>query len=353
MLRLFKYIAFNLVILIVAFGLCETVLRIANVNPRVDNPFFLLVRVFEYPDYFKKDTSLFWRLRSGIREGTEFLVPGSYRTNSLGLRGPEALVDSDGSQVRVACFGNSCTFGWRLEEADTYPMQIQSLLSLSQSGLEPVAFNCGVPGYSSFQGRKFLQEYFPILKPQYVTLCYGWNDHWAAGFDIEDKKQQMSPQCVLDIQNTASKSYVYRAVKYALLSSSEKSREYTYNRQSPTYRVSLDDYRDNLRDMVNYCLTHNAKPIIITAPVADVDPGKDNSMETYHLLYAQIGVMVGQEMSVPVVDAAAMFAQHPEFWDDPKADFIHYNSRGAEFIADQVAKIIAADLGPRNPGSHK
>lgn len=341
MRRIVRYIIFNLIILVIVLGLCEGVLRLANINPRVDSPFFLLVRVFEYPDFFEKDQSLFWRLRANIREGTEFLVPGSYRTNSLGLRGQEPQVDSNGSQLRVACFGNSCTFGWRQAEADAYPMQIESLLNKRKPDANVQVFDCGIPGYSSFQGQKFLQEKFPVLKPQYVTLCFGWNDHWAAGFDIEDKKQQMPPQWVLEIQNIASQSYVYRAAKYALLSSSEKSREYTYNRQSPTYRVSLDDYRDNLRDMVNYCLNHNAKPIIITAPVADIDPGKDNSMETYHLLYCQIGVMVGQEMGVPVVDAAAMFVEHPEFWDDPKADFIHYNAKGAAFIAEQVAKIIS------------
>ncbi len=188
-----------------------------------------------------------------------------------------------------------------------------------------------------------MQEYIPILKPSYVTICYGWNDHWAAGFDIEDKKQQSPPQWVLDIQNAASESYLYRATKYLLLSKSEKSREYTYNRQSPTYRVSLDDYRDNLRQMINYCLNRNIKPIILTAPIPDIDPGVDTPMETYHMLYCQIGVFIAEEMNVPVVDAAAMFVEHPEFWDDPKKDFIHYNARGAEFIAGELAKVITEE----------
>ena len=338
--RFLKYLLFNLVIFVLAFCALEGVLRLLDINPRVDNPFFLLVRVFEYPDYFKKDAELFWRLRPNIQEGTEFLVPGNYRTNSLGFRGPEPVIDTSSSQLRVACFGNSCTFGWRLNESETYPGQLQTLLASNPATTNVSVFNCGVPGYSSFQGRKLIQEYLPLLKPKYVTLCFGWNDHWAAGFDIEDKKQKSPPQWVLDIQNVASESYAYRAFKYLLLSKSEKSREYTYNRKSPTYRVSLDDYRENLMDMVNYCLTHDVKPIIITAPIPDIEPGVDTPMETYHLLYCQVGVFVARDLNVPVIDAAAAFVEHPEFWDDPQKDFIHYNAKGAAFIAAEIAKII-------------
>ena len=343
MSRFFKYTFFSLIVIISTLALLEGGLRILDINPRVDNPFFLLVRTFEYPDYFKKDASLFWRLRPDIGEGTEFLVEGTYRTNSLGLRGPEPIIDSSSSQLRIACFGNSCTFGWRLEEPQSYPVRLEQSLSTELKSNEVTVFNCGIPGYSSFQGWKFMQEYLPILKPHYVTICYGWNDHWAAGFDIEDKKQQSPPKWVLDIQNVASESYVYRATKYLLLSKSEKSREYTYNRQSPTYRVSLDDYRDNLRSMINYCLNQNIRPIILTAPIPDIEPGVDTPMEVYHMLYCQIGVFTAEEMNVPVVDAAAMFVEHPEFWDDPKKDFIHYNAKGAEFIAKELARVISQD----------
>ncbi len=103
-----------MIIIISVFALLEGALRILDINPRVDSPFFLLVRIFEYPDYFKKDASLFWRMRPDIQEGTEFLVEGAYRTNSLGLRGPEPVIDTLSPQLRIACFGNSCTFGWRL-----------------------------------------------------------------------------------------------------------------------------------------------------------------------------------------------------------------------------------------------
>jgi lysophospholipase L1-like esterase len=335
-MRTLKIVVFALILIGILFGISEVALRVLGVRPRVDNPFFMLVRVYEYPDYFKKDSHLIWRLRPNLKGDDAFLVEGNYRTNSLGLRGPEPALDHD--RTVVACFGNSCTFGWRLSEDEAYPGKLNELLNAANKRYEVI--NCGVPGYSSYQGRVMLSEYYPILKPDIVTICYGWNDQWAAGFDIPDKDQKTPPQFVLDIQNVLSRSYTYRAIKYLLLSRSEKSREYTYNRKSPTYRVSLGDYGKNLEAMIDYCRRRGTKVILITAPIGDADPAEQNSMEEYHQLYNEVVRTLAKEDQVPLVDAARLFKGHPEFWDNPKEEFIHYNAAGAAMIARELARVI-------------
>lgn len=331
----FKSILFALLTLLILFALAEGALRLLDLNTRVDNPFFMLVRVYEYPEYFEKDHDLFWKLRPDVKEGNEFLVAGDYRTNSLGLRGPEIDPKQIADKTRVACFGNSCTFGWRLDENQTYPARLGADLGQSYA-----VFNCGVPGYSSYQGLEMLKRYEPLLKPEIVTICYGWNDHWAAGFDIEDKAQEMPAQWLLDIQNLLSRSYLYRAAKYLLISKAEKKKEYTYDRESPTYRVSLEDYRDNLIEMVRFCRQRKIEPLLITAPIGDNNPDDHQPYEIYHELYNQMVREVSQEYRVTMVDAAAAFVDHPEFYDDPTADYIHYNAAGASWIADHLAEAI-------------
>jgi lysophospholipase L1-like esterase len=324
--------------------MAEGALRLLGVNPRIDNPFFMLVRVYEYPDYFNKDHDLFWRLRSNIKAGTEFLVPGSYRTNSIGLRGGDLATRLSQPQKRIACFGNSCTFGWRLDEDETYAKQLEQALDTASSTGDFEVINCGVPGYSTFQGLPMLKEYQPILKPDFVTICYGWNDHWAAGFDIEDKDQRMPPQFVLDFQNTLSASYAYRSLKYLLLSNYEKQQEYTYNREAPRYRVSLDDYRANLSAMIQFCRDNGIRPILITSPAGDADPGIENLMEQYHEHYNAAVRAVSASLNVPLVDAARIFEDHPEFYDNPKDDFIHYNKQGAAMIATRLADVVSQQV---------
>lgn len=320
----------------------EAGLRIAGSSPRVDNPFFMLVRVFEYPEYFEKDEVLFWRMRKNVDPDEQFLVPGSYRTNSMRLRGAEIEPALLAGKQQIACFGNSCTFGWGLAEDAAYPALLERGLNERSSGDEFRVFNCGVPGYSSYQGLKMLEIYLPKLKPEIAVLCYGWNDHWAAGFDIEDKNQQMPNQTLLDIQNLLSRSYLYRTIKYLLLSRYEKQREYTFDRTSPKYRVSLTDYRSNLIEMIHDCRAAKATPILMTAPMGDSDPGKDQPYEIYHKLYNQMVREVASEYRVPVLDAAEGFRDNPEFFDDPTGDYIHYNQRGAAWIAQQLAMMISS-----------
>lgn len=336
-MRTLRYIIFAIILITLLFGISEATLRLLNVNPRVDNPFFMLVRVFEYPDYFIKDSDLVWRLRENLEGDETFLVEGNYRTNSLGLRGDEP--DLNENVTRIACFGNSCTFGWRLGETEAYPGKLEQVLKISSRTRYDVS-NCGVPGYSSYQGMVMLKEYFPILEPDIVTICYGWNDHWAAGFDIPDKEQETPPQFVLDFQNILSRSLTYRAVKYALLSTSEESREYTYNRESPTYRVSIDDYAENLQAMIDFCRARGSRVILITAPIADPDPSEQNSLENYHYFYNEVVRHIAEANNTPFVDAARLFENHPEFFDNPGEDFIHYNAKGADLIAQELARII-------------
>jgi lysophospholipase L1-like esterase len=339
--HIFKSFVFAIVIVAILLGAGETAIRIAGINPRVDNPFFMLVRVYEYPEYFEKDHTLFWRLKKNVDQGTEFLVPGVYRTNSLGLRGGEIDPDTLGDRERIACFGNSCTFGWSLSESEAYPEALQLKLAARTGGDRHVVFNCGVPGYSSYQGVKMLERYLPILKPDIVTICYGWNDHWAAGFDIPDKDQKMPSQLLLHVQNLLSQSYLYRSVKYLLLAGYEKRKEYTFNRESPVYRVSVEDYRTNLIEMVRICRSNKIEPIFITAPIGDVDPTYDQPYEIYHGLYNEIVRQVSSEYRVSLLDAAAAFTKHPEFFDDPNVDYIHYNKLGADWIALHLTEIIA------------
>lgn len=344
MRRLLKSTLFTFVILLVIFGVAEITLRALDVRARVDNPFFMLVRVFEYPEYFQKDSQLLWRLRANIDAGTEFIVPGDYRTNALGIRGEELSTDTPAS-LRVACFGNSCTFGWRLNESETFPAQLED--QLTSTGRLAQVFNCGVPGYSSLQGLGYIEELVPKLNPDFVTICYGWNDHWAAGFDIPDKEQRLPPPLIVSFQNLLSRSHVYRAIKYALLSRSEKAREFTYNRETPVYRVSLEDYGKNLRAIVSRCRERGIAPIFITAPIGDVDPGRVNPVENYHERYVAVTREVAGDLSVPLIDAAKAFVEHREFFDDPQADFIHYNAAGARSLATLVA--AAVDSLARQP----
>src|SRR5215470_7272233 len=74
------------------------------------------------------------------------------RTNSLGLRGPE--VPADGAR-RILAVGDSCTWGWQVEEQESYPAVLQQLLDERYGPGAYHVINGGVPGYTSYQGLRY------------------------------------------------------------------------------------------------------------------------------------------------------------------------------------------------------
>jgi lysophospholipase L1-like esterase len=97
----------------------------------------------------------------------------SYRTSSLGLRGGEIGARTQGVP-RVLVIGDSYTFGWAVEEEQSYPRQ--ATLLLSAAGREVEIINAGIPGYGTRQERALLAELLPVLRPDVVVLGFVMND---------------------------------------------------------------------------------------------------------------------------------------------------------------------------------
>ncbi len=101
----------------------------------------------------------------------------SYEINSHGWRGPEFTPDYGADELRVVAIGDSCTFGKSVEEAETWPRQLERELQarLGPSRRVRVA-NLGVNGYSSRDYREVLETQALALKPEVVIVGYCLND---------------------------------------------------------------------------------------------------------------------------------------------------------------------------------
>jgi lysophospholipase L1-like esterase len=75
----------------------------------------------------------------------------------------------------IVTLGDSVTFGFRIREGETYPEQLQAFLR--DRSLGPAStVNYGVPGYTSWQGRRQLDRILARHRPDYVVLGFGAND---------------------------------------------------------------------------------------------------------------------------------------------------------------------------------
>ncbi len=123
--------------------------------------------------------------------------------------------------------------------------------------------NLGVAGWSSYQGRRQLERDVAALGPRVVTLYFGWNDHWI-GFGIEDKNVARVKAV---FSSRWSRLRLVQLVTQATVALGSRDTGYPN-------RVSLADFRDNLRAMVRHARSHGIRPVLITAASNHV-PGEE------------------------------------------------------------------------------
>jgi len=99
--------------------------------------------------------------------------PYRVRTNATGFRMDEE-VDPSPERLRVLVYGDSFTFGWGLEYADTY---FAALKAAAEEADPSVQFlNAGVGGYSTGHVKKLLERHIPVVEPAAVIYFINNND---------------------------------------------------------------------------------------------------------------------------------------------------------------------------------
>ncbi len=106
--------------------------------------------------------------------GNVYMHPA--KINGLGLRGHEPLSEADGDAgLRVVCLGDSFTFGWGVEDSETFPVLVEEALNAAVD--QPVDVqNCGAPGYNTYQEHQLYKKLMAPLKPDYVVIAWYMND---------------------------------------------------------------------------------------------------------------------------------------------------------------------------------
>ncbi len=94
---------------------------------------------------------------------------GIVSTNSLGFRDIEREVEKPQGVYRIIIFGGSNTFGLRVSNNDTYPMQLQKMLDKEYPGKFEV-WNAGLCGYVMSQKVAHAQEVIEKYNPDLLIF---------------------------------------------------------------------------------------------------------------------------------------------------------------------------------------
>jgi hypothetical protein len=95
------------------------------------------------------------------------------RINNFGYRG-ENLDPRKRKQYRIATLGDSFTFGWGVDDEDTWPRVLEK--NLRNRGLDVEVMNLGQPGTWPAQYAEIAERALPMLRPDLVVVAVNHGD---------------------------------------------------------------------------------------------------------------------------------------------------------------------------------
>ncbi len=274
-----------------------------------------------------------------IKKGLDTSI--NYSTNAWGFRG-NAIPDDSDSFVNIVAIGGSTTECSLLDDAKTWPQQLEILLQQNNENI--IVQNAGIDGASSYGHQILLDEHILALKPQVALFLVGINDLFQGIYPSGDAF--LSTNRKYRIRSMAKRSElfnlalnVYRQVKVKRLGVGHLDHPEAVALTPREYLARIDLHKSNqsaygsrLKMLIQTSRENDITPVLITQPFL-------SSCQKHYCagidLYNQTTREAGSELELLVIDLAAELKDTAFFYDE-----IHYNVEGARM----VAKVVAEEL---------
>ena len=272
------------------------------------------------------DPGMFWTNRPNLKgELFESQSEGcgnafSVTTNALGMRGP--AVGEKGDRLRILAIGDSTTFGQYLEDRETWPAVLQSLLDAE--GARAEVLNAGVIGMSSFQGLAYLMARGFDLQPDVVIATFGFNDR--SPWDLRDR----------EIAPLFGRSRAGGQLLKMLQGMSARARP---SQDAIQTRVTPGEFLDILIAMAKTCSARGVRLYLNLWPVPEQAAGSgvdEHAPLTYQSLIAE----AAKWEPAGVIDLRRPFSESPE---PVFCDGVHNTPAGARVVAETVHRRLRED----------
>jgi lysophospholipase L1-like esterase len=240
----------------------------------------------------------------------------SISLNSQGYRNDEVSAAKPAGVVRIACAGDSWTFGMNVDQDRSYPSRLAATLREMRPAWKADVVNFGVLGYSSFQGLQLLKSRVFDLHPDVVAIGFGMNDSEVAGYRDRDMVGGGPPRFATRVRDAATELETYKLLNYIALTlrfhpksvgdflreqaNDRGSGKVDYDAIEPWTRVSPHDYEANIREMIRLSRHHGAGVVLVDNELWEESP------------YRPILRTIAADAGVPLVDSLRLIADARE-----------------------------------------
>ena len=240
--------------------------------------------------------------------------------NSQGYRGKELAIKKRKDEFRIFAIGDSNTLGWDEKDGPNWPLYLDELLNKTDQRY--IVVNAGVYGYTSFQGLRRFKEILPF-QPDMVLISFGSNDAHMVTVSDDEFNRRTIRKINLDILLHKFKTgqLVIEFFDKILL-----------KKIFPlVHRVNLNEYRNNLNEIIRISKTKGIKIVLLTRPYIGESPDRFY-WKNFGLDYNAATIKVAKDNSVPVIDVYSYFRNKEEYFIDE----CHFSKAGH----DEAAKLI-------------
>lgn len=270
-----------------------------------------------------------------------------YEIDSRGFRGPERTPDFAASELRIACLGDSCTFGKGVLEKDSWPRQLET--RLRAEGRDADVFNMGINGANGRVYRSLLTEHVAALKPQVVVVGYNINDFPNTIQAVDEKVyeertlRRIVPQ---DVRDALGRTALYRKAR-EIYYDSQKASDWAAAEEvarrataAPLDSAVWDQQRALLQEIASIAAEHGARTMVFLFPYES-----QVYLESYDKAPIERLAEVCAGLDLPFVDLAEEFRQAARKSSPPAALFIpgdryHPNGAGYTIVAERVLGVL-------------
>lgn len=273
-------------------------------------------------------------------------------SNSAGFRGSNFSFTKPEGTIRVVAFGDSSTFGWGVNDDDTYLSRV--LESLTQRHPEQTfeLINFAMPGDSSELGKLVFNSFIDDIAPDIVVIGFGANDARLATLPHRQAVKFFQQQGVLQRVRAflLRNSELIKTLSQTLSRVTEKPSGELPRKQAA---VSIKEYRQNLRYFHRRSKKAGAHTVIFVSACTPASYQKamrkvaENKEGVYvpaqALLRKAISGIQKGSMSHPELHAiqkvyGSLLNKQPVLY--VTSDACHPNTIGHTFIEEHMMKLL-------------
>lgn len=262
-----------------------------------------------------------------------FEEPGVFKIDSAGFRVIQGAPESP--RKTIVCIGDSGTFGiWDRGDLplqfDSYPEKLQQLLPGDFK-----VINAGVIGHTSSQALRNYMLRVRKLKPDYLLIRIGFNDHSTP----QDPRLR-----VPEPASSLGRLMVYRMNRTFAVQTVTQLR-FSLFRDETRQRIpwnTVSEYRFNLERLVQYAREDGVQPVLFDYPIRPAAyPGRPDSktfpefwgvtsyegLLNLHADYVKTMLDVSSTLNVPLIKSAPLL-EAPTSAAFVSTDIVHPNAKG-------------------------